>query len=112
MSTAVKKTISLPADLARDTEAVACAQGKTVSTVIQEALRGSRIARRLQDAALQRITEERDELCQSSRISVIAGCLAEREQRPAALAVASLQRFKAHALSADRPVTCWAMARC
>ena len=110
MSTAVKKTISLPADLARDTEAVACAQGKTVSTVIQEALRDSRIARRLQDAALQRITEERDELCQSSRISV-QGCLAEREQRPAALAVASLQRFKAHALSADRPVTCWAMAR-
>ena len=49
MSTAVKKTISLPADLARDTEAVACAQGKTVSTVIQEALRDSRITPRLQD---------------------------------------------------------------
>ena len=49
MSTAVKKTISLPADLARDTEALARAQGKTLSAVIQDALREGRIARRLQD---------------------------------------------------------------
>ena len=49
MSAAVKKTISLPADLARDTEALARAQGKTLSAVIQDALREGRIARRLQD---------------------------------------------------------------
>ena len=49
MGTAVKKTISLPADLARDTEAQARAEGKTVSAVIQDALRQARIERRLQE---------------------------------------------------------------
>ena len=49
MTNAVKKTISLPADLARDTEALARAEGKTLSAVIQDALRQSRIERRLQE---------------------------------------------------------------
>ena len=46
MANAVKKTISLPADLARETEALAVAEGKTLSAVIQDALRQARIARR------------------------------------------------------------------
>lgn len=49
MSAAVKKTISLPADLAREAEALARAEGKTLSAVIQDALRQSRIERRLQE---------------------------------------------------------------
>lgn len=49
MSSAVKKTISLPADLARDAEALARAEGKTLSAVIQDALRQARIERRLQE---------------------------------------------------------------
>lgn len=49
MSAAVKKTISLPADLARDAEALARAEGKSLSAVIQDALRGARIDRRLQE---------------------------------------------------------------
>jgi len=49
MTAAVKKTISLPADLARDTEALARAEGKTLSAVIQDALRQARIERRLQE---------------------------------------------------------------
>ena len=48
MSAAVKKTISLPADLARDTEALARAEGKTLSAVIQDALRHARIERKRQ----------------------------------------------------------------
>jgi predicted transcriptional regulator len=47
MSTAVKKTISLPPDLARDAEEQAQAEGKTLSAIVQEALREAR-ARRLQ----------------------------------------------------------------
>ena len=47
MANAVKKTISLPADLARDAEALAKAEGKTLSAVIQDALRQARIARRV-----------------------------------------------------------------
>jgi len=47
MSTAVKKTISLPADLARDAEEQAKAEGKTLSAIVQQALREAR-ARRLQ----------------------------------------------------------------
>lgn len=39
MGTAVKKTISLPADLCKELEEIAQKEGKTVSTVIQEALR-------------------------------------------------------------------------
>jgi metal-responsive CopG/Arc/MetJ family transcriptional regulator len=49
MANAVKKTISLPEDLARETEAFAHAEGKTLSGVIQDALRSARIQRRLQD---------------------------------------------------------------
>ncbi len=46
MANAVKKTISLPADLAREVEALAEAEGKTLSAVIQDALRQARLARR------------------------------------------------------------------
>ena len=49
MAAAVKKTISLPAELARDAEALAKAEGKTLSAVIQDALRQTRIERRLQE---------------------------------------------------------------
>jgi plasmid stabilization system protein ParE len=49
MGTAVKKTISLPAELAREAEARARAEGKTLSGVIQEALRAARIGRRRQE---------------------------------------------------------------
>ena len=49
MGTAVKKTISLPLDLARDVEALARAEGKTLSAVIQDALRIAGIERRLQE---------------------------------------------------------------
>lgn len=45
IKTAIKKTISLPADLARETEGRARAEGKSVSAVIQEALRLARIER-------------------------------------------------------------------
>lgn len=45
MAGAVKKTISLPRDLARETEEIARAEGKTVSAVIQDALRAARAAR-------------------------------------------------------------------
>ena len=49
MASAVKKTISLPADLARETEAFARAEGKTLSAVVQEALRRARIERQLHE---------------------------------------------------------------
>jgi predicted transcriptional regulator len=49
MGTAVRKTISLPADLARDAEALARAEGKTLSAVIQDALRQARVGRRVQE---------------------------------------------------------------
>jgi len=39
MATAVKKTISLPSDLAKEVEEMAREEGKPVSAVIQEALR-------------------------------------------------------------------------
>ncbi len=42
MATAVKKTISLPPDLAREVEETAREQGKPVSAVIQDALRLAR----------------------------------------------------------------------
>lgn len=45
MPTAVKKTISLPADLARQTEEQARSEGKTLSAVVQDALRTSRTVR-------------------------------------------------------------------
>jgi hypothetical protein len=60
MSTAVKQTISLPPDLARDAEAMAKSEGKTLSAIVQEALREAR-ARRLQSefGAIQRYWSER-----------------------------------------------------
>lgn len=45
MGTAVRKTISLPADLAKETEDIARAEGKTLSAVVQDALRLARIER-------------------------------------------------------------------
>ena len=42
MGNAVKKTISLPPDLAREAEEIAKSEGKTLSAVIQEALRLAR----------------------------------------------------------------------
>ena len=49
MGTAVKKTISLPPDLAREAEEVARSEGKTLSAVIQEALRLARRQRLCRD---------------------------------------------------------------
>lgn len=49
MATAVKKTISLPANLAREAEQLARAEGKTLSAVIQDALRSARIERQRQE---------------------------------------------------------------
>jgi metal-responsive CopG/Arc/MetJ family transcriptional regulator len=49
MGKSVRKTISLPADLARDAEATARAEGKTLSAVVQDALRQARIERRMQE---------------------------------------------------------------
>jgi metal-responsive CopG/Arc/MetJ family transcriptional regulator len=45
MATAVKKTISLPPDLAEEAETTAREEGKTLSAVIQDALRLSRRVR-------------------------------------------------------------------
>ena len=45
MGTAVKKTISLPADLAKEAERIARFEGKSLSAVIQEALRLARVER-------------------------------------------------------------------
>jgi len=46
MAGAVKRTISLPAQLAAEVEEIARAEGKTLSAVVQDALREAR-ARRL-----------------------------------------------------------------
>ena len=45
MGIAVKKTISLPPELAKEAEDLARAEGKTLSAVIQDALRAARAAR-------------------------------------------------------------------
>ncbi|MBC7945224.1 MAG: ribbon-helix-helix protein, CopG family [Burkholderiales bacterium] len=45
MTVAVKKTISLPPELARAAEEIARAEGKTLSAVIQDALRAARSSR-------------------------------------------------------------------
>ena len=45
MGIAVKKTISLPPKLAREAEKIARLEGKTLSAVIQEALRLSQVER-------------------------------------------------------------------
>ncbi|MEK6691942.1 MAG: ribbon-helix-helix protein, CopG family [Nitrospirota bacterium] len=42
MATAVKKTISLPPDLAEEIEMMAAEEGKTLSAVVQDALRTTR----------------------------------------------------------------------
>ena len=42
MGTAVKKTISLPPDLANEAEMIAKEEGKTLSAIIQDALRLAR----------------------------------------------------------------------
>lgn len=44
MATTVKKTISLPAELAQEAEEMARAEGKTLSAVVQTALRHARTA--------------------------------------------------------------------
>ena len=49
MAAAVKKTVSLPADLVREAEALARAEGKTLSAVVQDALRHARIGGRVQE---------------------------------------------------------------
>jgi len=53
MATSLKKTISLPPDLAREAEEIAREEGKTLSAVIQDALRlarRERLRRTLADA--------------------------------------------------------------
>ena len=45
MTKAVKKTVLLPPDLARAVEQMARAEGKTVSGVVQDALRNARATR-------------------------------------------------------------------
>ncbi len=45
MGTAVKRTISLPEDLARETGEIARAEGKSFSAIVQEALRIARVQR-------------------------------------------------------------------
>ena len=50
---AVKKTISLPPDLSRAAEEIARAEGKTLSAVVQEALRQARASRLRDELAAQ-----------------------------------------------------------
>ena len=45
MGTAVKKTISLSPELAKEAEEIARAEGKSLSAVIQDALRAARVTR-------------------------------------------------------------------
>jgi len=45
MAIAVKKTISLPPELAKEAEDLARAEGKTLSAVVQDALRAARSTR-------------------------------------------------------------------
>ncbi len=45
MGDAVKKTISLPLELAREVEEIARAEGKSLSAVIQDALQATRATR-------------------------------------------------------------------
>jgi metal-responsive CopG/Arc/MetJ family transcriptional regulator len=47
MANAVRKTISLPAKLARDVQKQARLQGKSVSAIVQDALRDAQQARAL-----------------------------------------------------------------
>ncbi len=52
MGSAVKKTISLPPELAREVEEIASEEGKTLSAVIQDALRLARKDRLKKEFAL------------------------------------------------------------
>ena len=52
MTGAVKKTISLPPDLARHAEDIARTEGKTLSAVVQEALREARATRLREELAV------------------------------------------------------------
>jgi len=45
MATAVKKTISLPPELAEEIERIASEEGKTISAVVQDAIRIARAER-------------------------------------------------------------------
>ncbi len=45
VGTAVKKTISLPPELAREAEEIARVEGKSLSAVVQDALRQARVHR-------------------------------------------------------------------
>jgi len=49
MGTAVKKTISLPPELAREAEEIARAEGKTLSALVQDALCQARAHRLKQE---------------------------------------------------------------
>ena len=71
MASAVKKTISLPPDLARAAEQMARAEGKTLSAVVQDALR---------DARATRLREELDTLQGYwSRLAKEQGILSEED---------------------------------
>lgn len=73
MPTAVKKTISLPPDLARDAESVARSESKTLSAVVQDALR---LARR------ERLEREFQELQgRWSRLAKARGLVTEEQLR-------------------------------
>ena len=75
MGPAVKKTISLPPELARDAEEQARAAGKTLSGVIQDALRQARA---------MRLKNELDEL---------QGYWSEKAKERGILSEADLQRY-------------------
>ena len=70
MGTVVKKTISLPAALAREAEAIARAEGKTLSAVVQDALRQALIAGAFGNCGIQGYW---------SRLALDKGILTERD---------------------------------
>jgi len=71
VSSAVKKTISLPPDLAKEAEEMARAEGKTLSAVVQDALRATR--------AVRLKTELRGIQGYWSRIAKAKGLLTEKD---------------------------------
>jgi len=73
MKATVKKTISLPRDLAREVEETARTEGKTVSAVIEDALRKKR--------AVQVRTEFKASQDYWSRIAKEKGILTEADLR-------------------------------
>ena len=56
MTATVRKTISLPPDLARDAEETARAEGKTLSAVVRDALRQTRATACVKSSAPCRTT--------------------------------------------------------